>query len=154
MRNIANVGGVHRVSNLYSVCDNCCPRGSPDESGDNLGPYKLWLFFLFSFLFKRKSLKPFHCSLPPKATSSGTKEDHSAEEHDNEGEIPGPPGQAPAGGPTAAHGGQAGGVLPAELGLGAGGQHRDLYSRGSDSTLRRRGPGLTRLPASRHLEQL
>lgn len=100
------------------------------------------------------SKKTFGCSLPPKATNSGTKEDSSAEEHDNEGEIPGPPGQAPTGGPTAAHGGQAGSVLPAELDLGAGGQHRNLYSRGSDSTLRRRGPGQTRLPASLHLEQL
>ena len=67
-----------------------------------------------------------------KATSSSTKEDSATEEFGDKGEILGPPRQAPPGGPSAAHGGQAGGLLPAELGLGASGQHRDLYSRGSD----------------------
>lgn len=80
------------------------------------------------------------------ATSSRTKEDGSTEERDNEGEIPGPPWQAPTGGPPAPHGSQAGGLLPAELGVGAGGQHRDLYSRSSDETLRRRGPWPRLLP--------
>lgn len=87
---------------------------------------------MFTNTIYKRLIHSFHCSFPPEVTSSSTKEDHSAEEHDNEGEIPGPPGQAPTGGPAAAHGGQAGGVLPAELGLGAGGQHRDLHSRGSD----------------------
>lgn len=67
-----------------------------------------------------------------KGTSSRTKEDNSTEECNDEGEIPGPPRSAPAGSPPTAHGSQAGGLFPAELILGASGQHRDLYSRGSD----------------------
>lgn len=68
----------------------------------------------------------------PKATSSCTKEDHSPEERDHEGEVPGPARQAPAGGAAAADGRQASRLLQAELGLGASRQHRDLHPRGAD----------------------
>lgn len=98
----------------------------------------------FSQLFFITSICDYRLSFT--ATSSRTKEDGSTEERDNEGEIPGPPWQAPTGGPPAPHGSQAGGLLPAELGVGAGGQHRDLYSRSSDETLRRRGPWPRLLP--------
>lgn len=100
------------------------------------------MFILFSFL-----QLPFcdYC-LPFTATSSCTKEDSSTEDCDNKGEIPGPAWQAPTGGPPAPHGSQAGGLVPAELGVGASGQHRDLYSRGSDETLRKQGRRPTLLP--------
>lgn len=73
------------------------------------------------------------------ATSSHTKEDSPSEEYNNAREVAGPPRQTPSGGSPKANGSQEGRLFPPELSLRASGQHRNLYSRGADSTLRRFG---------------
>lgn len=87
----------------------------------------------FKVWWHQKWIFPF---FPPttisQAPSSCTKEDSSTEERNYTGEISGPAGQTPTRGSTAAHGGQAGSLVPTELSVGASRQHRDLYSRGSD----------------------
>lgn len=122
-----------------------CSRSRTTTGGPSTAQRRRWGTCLHPNILEIRH-KPYHLSiilhnyctstlllsLVLKATSSHTKEDSSTEECNYEGEVPGPPRQTQTGGPSAAHGSQAGSLLPAELSLGESGQHRDLYSRGSD----------------------